>query len=478
MKKIKFLVAGSLVAAAIAFTPFSSFAAENNKIDYQNHGRFNLSSFFNNGFRGFEGFFLGNRVNAASTGSNNNNGSSSSSPIIIANRTPTISGITAPTVLKTGETGTWDIKASDPQNGSLSYNVDWGDQVASPLMSTMAKPFVQTSTFTHAYLNPGDYTVTFTVSNSAGLSTTSKVTVHVMGQAVAAPTISNISVSNISPTHVTLNWSTDVAASAFAWYGTTSPVDTSGTATVTGNGTAKNHTLYVGKLQPNTKYYFVVGSSTSGGTGMGTETSFTTAVADGTSPVITNLTGPAKVAAGATETVTVHAYDPKNGSLTYSADWGDTASTGMRAMAVPASIFVQSTDFTHVYTTPGTYTATFKAQNSAGITATSTKIITVTATTTTAPVISNISSQPGSTSSTITWTTNVPTTSQVFYSTTTPVDTTSSSATEVSDTTSSTTHSVSIPNLNGSTQYHFVIQSTDGSGNVGSSTESTFTTTS
>ena len=95
---------------------------------------------------------------------------------IRASLTPSISGITAPTVLRTGAEGTWTVKASDPKNGALSYAVDWGE--SSKLMSIFSKEepvFVQTSTFTHAYANPGVYTVKFMVKNSAGLSASSSV---------------------------------------------------------------------------------------------------------------------------------------------------------------------------------------------------------------------------------------------------------------------------------------------------------------
>ena len=91
---------------------------------------------------------------------------------------PVISGISGPTTLKVGETGTWTIKASDPNNGTLSYSVIWGDEwfgVAGEA-ATMP-PYVpkvnQTSTFTHTYSRAGVYNPTFYVSNSVGQSKTS-----------------------------------------------------------------------------------------------------------------------------------------------------------------------------------------------------------------------------------------------------------------------------------------------------------------
>ncbi|MEM2138023.1 MAG: hypothetical protein QW568_02955, partial [Candidatus Anstonellaceae archaeon] len=45
-----------------------------------------------------------------------------------ANRAPAISSFSPPSSLKVGETGTWKITASDPEGGSLSYSILWGDE--------------------------------------------------------------------------------------------------------------------------------------------------------------------------------------------------------------------------------------------------------------------------------------------------------------------------------------------------------------
>jgi len=103
---------------------------------------------------------------------------------------PVISGGTFPTTLNVGQTGTWKVNASDPQNGSLSYSVNWGDTptckagyICEQSMSTAS--IVQTSTFTHSYATAGTYNITFTVTDSAGLSAQTSTTVQVVAATTA-----------------------------------------------------------------------------------------------------------------------------------------------------------------------------------------------------------------------------------------------------------------------------------------------------
>ncbi len=94
------------------------------------------------------------------------------------NLPPVVDGLTAPTQLKINQTGTWIIKAHDPENGVLSYRVDWGDEVSIPYSSS-AERGVQTTSFTHSYNKVGTYTIKFTVTDdhrqTARTSTTVKV---------------------------------------------------------------------------------------------------------------------------------------------------------------------------------------------------------------------------------------------------------------------------------------------------------------
>ncbi|HEV7702430.1 MAG TPA: PKD domain-containing protein [Candidatus Paceibacterota bacterium] len=367
-KKLKLSLAVSLLIVALASTPLITSANNDGNNGYQGKAKVEASTKVktNNSIwsRIFGGLF-GNRAKAATK----------TYPASLS-----ISGITAPTVLKTGQMGTWTVKASDSHNGSLSYAVNWGENDSNMLAKTATPIFVQTSTFTHAYANPGTYTVKFTVTNETGASTSSSTTVHITGKpAPAAPIISDFSAtSDKSSRQATLVWKTDVAASSSVWYGTTSPINTSGNPNISRPVKVLNHKVILTGLKPDTKYYVTVGSASTGGATISEEASFTTpAISNSTTPVITSLSGDSKVTVGREATVTVNAYDPNNDSLSYSMDWGDNI-TGMALIAKTKPVFVQTSTFSHIYNEAGTYIATVTAENSKGLkVSSSTKIIVV-----------------------------------------------------------------------------------------------------
>jgi len=102
-----------------------------------------------------------------------------------AGNVPIINKLTGPTTLRINQTGTWIIDASDPQNGSLSYSIDWGDsQYRNSLNSTSNlanSRFVQSTTLTHSYKYAGTYTVSITVRDNQNLTAKVTTTVRVVG---------------------------------------------------------------------------------------------------------------------------------------------------------------------------------------------------------------------------------------------------------------------------------------------------------
>ncbi len=96
---------------------------------------------------------------------------------------PVINGISGPTSLKVGETGTWTVKVNNPTNSSLSYSVQWGDE-SKLLPSTRADAGAsvtvqQTATFTHTYDQAGAYLPVFTISDRNGWIGASSISVKV-----------------------------------------------------------------------------------------------------------------------------------------------------------------------------------------------------------------------------------------------------------------------------------------------------------
>ncbi|MEK7627811.1 MAG: PKD domain-containing protein [Patescibacteria group bacterium] len=105
------------------------------------------------------------------------------------NKPPTISSFSGPTTLQNGESGTWTINASDPENGTLSYDVKWGDEVWRNDVNTavaLAQPvFTQATTLSHAYSQPGTYTVSVIVRDIAGNVARASSTVQVRSGAIS-----------------------------------------------------------------------------------------------------------------------------------------------------------------------------------------------------------------------------------------------------------------------------------------------------
>lgn len=130
------------------------------------------------------------------------------------NRPPVISGIDAPTTLNVNQQGTWTVKAYDPENGSLNYSVEWGDEIISGSGNSgggtqPASLYTQTATFTHAYATAGTYTPFFTVKDGGGLIARTSVTVRV------EDTKPIPSITSISPTSGPSNTSVTVYGANF-----------------------------------------------------------------------------------------------------------------------------------------------------------------------------------------------------------------------------------------------------------------------
>jgi len=116
----------------------------------------------------------------------------------------TIHSFSGPVLLEVNEVGTWKIRASDPANGKLSYQIDWGERsqlgVLGAITPLLQEPFVQTTTFTHAYTIPGTYVVTITVRNNAtGIEARTTTTVQVVAKKPSKNIISATPLTGAAP---------------------------------------------------------------------------------------------------------------------------------------------------------------------------------------------------------------------------------------------------------------------------------------
>ncbi|MBL8158207.1 peptidoglycan-binding protein [bacterium] len=98
-------------------------------------------------------------------------------------KAPSISGFSGPTSLTTNQSGTWTVKASDPEGQQLSYYITWGDEnnYASGLQTSLPV-FTQTATFTHSYAVAGTYTVQVIARDAEGKEAKASITVRVSSE--------------------------------------------------------------------------------------------------------------------------------------------------------------------------------------------------------------------------------------------------------------------------------------------------------
>lgn len=118
-------------------------------------------------------------------------------------------------------------------------------------------------------------------------------------KSVTAPVISSVVITSTKTKKATIKWNTDVRSNSFVWYSTTPTVDTSINPNMRRGDRVLKHKFELKKLQPNTKYYVIVGSANNIGIIKSSEISFTTpakkvvidtpVVIDTTAPIISDI---------------------------------------------------------------------------------------------------------------------------------------------------------------------------------------------
>jgi peptidoglycan hydrolase-like protein with peptidoglycan-binding domain len=132
----------------------------------------------------------------------------------IGNKAPVITGITGPTAIGVGEFRSWQVQATDPEGGVLSYNITWGDEGFEDILKTIAGiggTFTSVSSGSHSYAKAGTYAVQVTVKDVSGATAVGALTVKVTAGAVGTG-----STDPLNPT-ASLASSTSAAACITPW---------------------------------------------------------------------------------------------------------------------------------------------------------------------------------------------------------------------------------------------------------------------
>ncbi|HTK04833.1 MAG TPA: fibronectin type III domain-containing protein [Candidatus Eisenbacteria bacterium] len=276
------------------------------------------------------------------------------------------------------------------------------------------------------------------------------------------PAISNISVTGITSTSATVNWSTDEIADSTVNYGLTASYGSQ----VTNAGLVASHSLNLTGLTDGTLYHFQVCSKdASNNQACSADQTFTTT--DTAPPVISNVqvTGITQTGATVTWTTNENATSFVDYGLSAGPPYANTSgnATLVTSHSVTLSGLTASTVY-HYRVRSGDAASNESFTSDATFT-------TASPVDTTAPVISNIQVTGLTVSAaTITWTTNEPATSFVDYGLTAGYGSTSGNATLV------TSHSVPLSGLSENTLYHFRVRSADAASNEAVSGDNTFTT--
>ncbi len=112
---------------------------------------------------------------------------------------------------------------------------------------------------------------------SGNASVSSQGTFTTLAVDTIAPTISDLSVSDITPATAKVIWTTNEMTTNKIWLSTTNPVVTTGAATMTNTTLMTNPSFTLSSLTSNTTYYYIVESKDgTGNTTLSSQGSFTT----------------------------------------------------------------------------------------------------------------------------------------------------------------------------------------------------------
>jgi hypothetical protein len=382
------------------------------------------------------------------------------------------------------------ISTTYPTDIKVDYTVSGGTAVGSGVDYTLANgtltiPAGQTTenislAINDTHLYGPTKTVVVTLSNpiNATLGTNTVNTYSIINDNIA---VTN-SGSNVKATSAIVTWTTATYTESLVEYGTIDPGFDPTNPTAGAYNLSKadstqvlNHSIYLSGLTPSTEYFVRTTSTDSSNNTSVATSNFTTTAG----PVISATTS-----SGVTDSVAVITWTtdiPASSYVNYSTDSGLANPTRLGTDTLVTTHSVTLTGLTasttYYYSVDGTDTNSNVSEDTNGD-----SYYTFTTTVdTTPPVISGISTPVVTdTQAAIVWNTDKAATSQVMYGTTSCGSsnpcTYDNTSTLIS--TPLKNHLVALNNLSQTTQYYYVIVSTDAFGNTATSPEQTFTTNS
>jgi len=377
-----------------------------------------------------------------------NTTTSSGVAVTVTNNGPAISAVSASSITATSATIAWTTnQASDTQ-------VDYGTTTAYGTSTTLNATMVTSHSQGLTGLTAGTLYHYRVKSRNASnqITNSSDFTFSTIGP----PAISAITISNVTGTSVQVNWSTNQASDSQVEYGTTTAY---GSTTTLNSSMVTSHVVTVSGLVMNTTYHFRVRSMNA--------QSLVSTSADGTflpttPPAISAVTASSITGSGATITWTTdQAADTQ-------VDYGTTTNYGSSTTLNNSMVTSHSQGLTGL-SQATTYHYRVKSRNPQGALTNSGDFTFQTAS---APAISGVaSSNVGSSTATVSWTTNQAADSQIDYGTTT-----SYGSTTTLDATLVTSHSQGLSGLPPGTTYNYRVKSRNAAGLLTNSGNFSFTT--
>jgi phosphodiesterase/alkaline phosphatase D-like protein len=278
------------------------------------------------------------------------------------------------------------------------------------------------------------------------------------------PYVYNLAASNVSSSGATIGWRTDIGADSQVEYGLTSSY---GSVTALDSAVVTSHGQSLTGLASGTLYHYRVRSATAAGTTVsGDATFFTLGSSDTTPPTISGVGS-----SGVTSSAATISWSTDEES-TSQVEYGLTTGYGLATTVAPAPVTA------HVQSLSGLSANTLyhyrvKSKDPSGNLGTSADFTFTTAPPdSTPPAISAVFANGISPSAAvINWTTDELSDSQVEYGLTSDYGSVSPINAEPV-----TAHAQSLSGLTAGTLYHYRVKSKDAAGNLGTSTDFTFTT--